>query len=34
MNQMFRLDTDRAEGFEGRMVGMINEGAFCLIIST
>ncbi len=33
MNQMFRLDTDRAEGFEGRMVGMINEGALCLMIS-
>jgi SAM-dependent methyltransferase len=33
MNQMFRLDTDRAEAFEGRMVGMINDGALCLMVS-
>ena len=33
MNQMFRLDTDRAAAFEGRMVSMINEGALCLMIS-
>ena len=33
MNQMFRLDADRAEAFEGRMVGMMNEGALCLMTS-
>lgn len=33
MNQMFRLDTGRAEDFEGRMVDMINEGALCLMVS-
>jgi len=33
MNQMFRLDTDRAAAFEGRMIGMINEGALALMVS-
>ena len=33
MNQMFRLDTERAVTFEGRMVGMLNEGALCLMVS-
>ncbi|MEJ8574876.1 class I SAM-dependent methyltransferase [Microbaculum marinum] len=33
MNQMFRLDTGRAAAFEERMVGMLNEGAMCLMVS-
>lgn len=33
MNQMFRIDAERAEAFEGRMVDMINQGALCLMLS-
>ncbi|MCT8972426.1 class I SAM-dependent methyltransferase [Microbaculum marinisediminis] len=33
MNQMFRADTDRAQEFEGRVIGMINDGALCLTVA-
>jgi ubiquinone/menaquinone biosynthesis C-methylase UbiE len=33
VNQMFRLDTVRAEAFEERMVDMINNGALALMVS-